>query len=102
MRPSGVVLGELGRWSLWATWRRIRRRLGSPTWRGGRFRTANELRGLCTAAGLRVERLRGAIYYPPVLPVAWLMTPLDRQLGRLTTLGAAFLAVAAVRPNKAV
>ena len=47
LRPGGrLVIGELGKWSTWAAGRRIRAWLGSRLWRRGRFRTANELRGL--------------------------------------------------------
>jgi ubiquinone/menaquinone biosynthesis C-methylase UbiE len=53
LRPGGrLVIGELGRWSTWAAARRIRAWLGSPLWRRGRFRTANELRGFAEQAGL--------------------------------------------------
>lgn len=41
-----LVIGELGRRSSWAAYRRIRGWLGHPTWRAARFRTAFELSGL--------------------------------------------------------
>jgi len=47
LRPGGVlVLGELGRWSLWGALRRLRAWAGSTTWRAARFFTPAELRGL--------------------------------------------------------
>ena len=47
LRPGGrLVLGELGRWSLWAALRRLRGWFGSSTWKAAQFRTATELR--CT------------------------------------------------------
>ena len=47
LKPGGrLVIGELGRWSLWAAHRRIRGWLGDPTWRAAMFRTAAELREL--------------------------------------------------------
>lgn len=95
LRPGGrLVIGELGRWSLWATVRRVRGRLGSPTWRAAHFRTAAELRALVAEAGIEVDTVRGAIYYPPLGALAHLCAGVDPWLGRLTTWGAAFLAVA--------
>ena len=50
-RPGGrLVIGELGRWSLWAAIRRVRGWLGSPTWRAARFRSASDLRALVQGA----------------------------------------------------
>ena len=96
--PGGrLVIGELGRWSLWAARRRIRGWLGDAFWRAARFRTAPELCALLEKAGLVVKRVRGAIYYPPWGWAAWLLSPLDPKLGELTRFGAAFLAVAADR-----
>lgn len=101
LRPDGrLVIGELGRWSSWAVGRRLRAWLGSPLWRHGRFRTAGDLRALAEDAGLAVERLRGAVYYPRWTFAARLMAPCDVRLGKRTTLGAAFIALAAVKPEK--
>lgn len=98
--PGGrLVIGELGRWSVWAARRRLRGWLGAPLWRQARFRSGAELRALVRESGLHVEELRGAIYYPPLGLAARLLAPLDRSLGRLTTFGAAFLALAATTPN---
>jgi ubiquinone biosynthesis O-methyltransferase len=100
LRPGGrLVVGELGRWSTWAAARRIRAWLGSPLWRRGRFRTANELRGLAEQAGLRVGSVRGAIYYPRWGLAARLMSACDAMLGRLTTVGAGFVALSATKPE---
>ncbi len=96
LRPGGrLVIGELGRWSLWAVHRRIRGWLGHPTWRAARFRTATELRGLVRAAGLDAVKMRGAVHYPPCGPAAQVLAPIDLWLGRRTTLGSAFLALEA-------
>jgi SAM-dependent methyltransferase len=66
LRPGGkLVIGELGRWGLWAAMRRIRGRLGAPTWKAPRFRSARELRRLLTAHGLSIEQTAGAIYCAP-------------------------------------
>lgn len=98
--PGGrLVLGELGRFSTWAAWRRVRGWLGSATWRRARFRTAREVRRLLCEAGLDVERITGAIYYPPIRIGAQLLAPIDRVPAAVTTLGAAFLAAAARKPQ---
>lgn len=101
LRPNGrLVLGELGRWSLWAAIRRIRGWLGSATWKAARFRTATELRALAEHAGLSVSAIRGAVYYPPVGLLARALAPIDFWLGDLTTFGAAFIALGAVSPDR--
>ncbi len=100
LRPGGrLVLGELGRWSFWAFKRRLRGRFGSATWKAARFRNARELRELAEAAGLTVTATRGAIFYPPASWLARAMAPIDPWLGRRTTFGAAFVALAAARPQ---
>jgi ubiquinone/menaquinone biosynthesis C-methylase UbiE len=99
LRPGGhLVIGELGKWSTWAAGRRLRAWLGSPLWRLGRFRTANELRDLAEEAGLIVKTVRGAVYYPRWGIAAWVMSSLDPVLSRLTTIGAGFVALSAVKP----
>jgi ubiquinone biosynthesis O-methyltransferase len=99
LRPGGrLVIGELGRWSTWAAGRRIRAWLGSPLWRLGRFRTATELRRLAEGAGLDVESVRGAIYFPRWAPAARLLSPFESALSRSTTVGAAFIALRAAKP----
>jgi len=99
LAPGGrLVLGELHRWSLWALWRRIRGAFGSSTWRAARFRSAGELGDSLEVAGLVVESVRGAVYYPPWTPAARILWRADRHLARLTTAGAAFLVVFARRP----
>ena len=98
LKPGGqLVIGELGRWSFWSAYRRIRGWLGNSTWQAAKFRTARELRRLVDATGLHVVETRGAIYYPPLGTIAWLFAPIDLALGRRTTLGATFVAVSAIR-----
>ncbi len=98
LKPGGrLVIGELGRLSFWAAYRRIRGWMGNPTWRVARFRTTEELRRLACAAGLDVGQIRGAIYYPPCSLAAQLMAPIDLWLGRKSTIGAAFIAVTATK-----
>lgn len=99
LRPGGrVVIGELGRWSLWAAIRRVRGRLGNSTWKAARLRTAGELRSLLEANGLAIREVRGSIYYPPWDIAASLLARFDPWLGRLTVIGAAFVALSAIKP----
>jgi ubiquinone/menaquinone biosynthesis C-methylase UbiE len=99
LRPGGVlVLGELGRWSTWGLWRRLRAWAGSTTWRTARFWSPAELRSLLRQAGLAPGRERGAAYYPPVGSAARLLERVDPLLGRATRLGAAFIAIAGRKP----
>ncbi|MGE0630237.1 MAG: class I SAM-dependent methyltransferase [Hyphomicrobiales bacterium] len=101
MRPGGrFVIGELGKWSAWSASRRLRAWLGSRLWRQARFRTASELRASAKKAGLAIESVRGAIFYPRSVVAARLLGPVDRYFGRLTTFGAAFIAVTAIKPVK--
>ena len=98
--PGGrLVIGELGKWSSWAAARRIRAWLGSPLWRIGRFRTARELQRMVRNAGLDPGPVRGAIYFPRWTPAARMMASWDQCIGRVITMGAAFLALAAVKPR---
>jgi ubiquinone biosynthesis O-methyltransferase len=99
LRPGGrLVIGELGKWSPWAAGRRVRAWLGSQLWRRGKFRTAHELAARAIGAGLSVEAVRGAIFFPRLRLAARLLAPFDASLGRLTTIGAAFVALSATKP----
>jgi ubiquinone/menaquinone biosynthesis C-methylase UbiE len=99
LKPGGqLVIGELGRWSWWATHRRIRGWLGDPTWRVAKFRTAAGLRRLARAAGLDVVEARGAVHYPPCGLAAQALAPVDLRIGRQTTLGSTFIAISATKP----
>jgi len=102
LRPGGrLVIGELGRYSSWAAKRRIAGWLGSKTWRVARFRTAYDLKKLALTAGLDVETVRGAVYYPPINLCARWLSSLDSGFSRLTTHGAAFIVLAASKPIQA-
>lgn len=99
LKPGGrLVLGELSPWSLWAVRRRVRGWLGSSLWRGARFHGPGQLRTLAAGAGLEARSLRGAVYYPPWWWAARLLVPWDHLFSRLTSLGAAFLVLAADKP----
>lgn len=102
LRPGGrLVIGELGRYSSWAAKRRIAGWLGSKTWKVARFRSASDLENLAVAAGVEVETVRGAVYYPPNKRAARWLSPHDEKLSRLSTLGAAFIALSARKSMKA-
>lgn len=97
--PCGrLVIGELNRWSAWAAERRMRAWFGSALWRRGHFRTPRQLRRLAADAGLEPGPIIGAVYYPRFGWAARWMGPFDRRIGKLTTLGAAFIAMAAQKP----
>jgi uridine phosphorylase len=99
LKPGGrLVIGELGRRSLWAAHRRLRGWLGHPAWRAAKFRTAAELGTLVSAAGLDVLEIRAAAYYPPCGIAARVLARVDPWPGRRTTFGAAFIVVSASRP----
>ncbi len=101
LRPGGrLVIGELGRWSTLAAWRRIRGWLGSPTWRDTRFWTPAGLRRLARGAGLVPGEVRGAVFYPPHGLAAVALASLDPLLGRAMTFGAALLAMDARKPER--
>lgn len=99
LRPGGViVIGELGRYSLWAWVRRVRGWFGDRFWREAHFWTASELRCLVNSARLEFDKVRGAVYYPPPITMAKLLAPLDTQLSKVTSIGAAFLCIGASKP----
>jgi ubiquinone/menaquinone biosynthesis C-methylase UbiE len=94
LRPGGrLVIGELGRWNLWAAKRRVSSWLGSRVWRSATFRTARTLQDLVASAGLAITTMRGAVYYPPFAPTAAQLARIDAWIGSRTTAGAAFLVV---------
>jgi ubiquinone/menaquinone biosynthesis C-methylase UbiE len=102
LKPGGdMVIGELGRWNLWAAKRRISEWLGPTVWQAIRFRAACELRRLVINAGLAVTTTRAAIFYPPCAAAAALLAPCDAWLGRRTANGAAFIAIAGRKPPSA-
>ncbi len=99
LKPGGrLVIGELGRFSLWAARRRIRGWLGDPIWQAAAFRTVSELRDFAEAAGLEEVQIRGAVHYPPCAVAAKILAPVDSWIGRHTTFASAFLALSAKKP----
>ena len=100
LRPGGiVVIGELGRYSLWAFTRRVRGWFGDKFWREAHFWTMDELRRLVEWGGLEFRVPRGAVYYPPSRIIAKWLAPLDRLVSQMTATGAAFLCVRAEKPS---
>jgi ubiquinone/menaquinone biosynthesis C-methylase UbiE len=103
LKPGGqLVIGELGRWSLWAAYRRIRGWLGNSTWQAAMFRTIEDLRHLVDSAGLDVDKTGGGVRYPPCTTAAEFLAPADRWLGRRVTFGSAFIAVSATKRVEAI
>lgn len=99
VRPGGrVVVGELGRWSLWAAQRRLAARRHGGLWSAARFWSKRSLSSALRTLGLIPRVVRGAVFYPKSLAAAKLLRSLDPLLGRITTVGAAFVAVAADKP----
>jgi len=98
LRPGGrLVLGELGRWNLWAARRRLRGWCGATTWRAAHFWTASELRTTIERAGVSLEAVRGTVHYPPSEWAADMLASTERRLGLRTTVGAAFLGAAGTK-----
>lgn len=98
--PGGcLIVGELGRFSLWAARRRVRGWLGASPWRQTRFRSRRQLRALAQGAELQVVALGGAVHFPPVTALARLLAPMEPLLTRIRAPGAAFLALAATKPR---
>lgn len=96
LRPGGrLVIGDLGRWSVWAARRRVKAWLGSQLWQSAHFSTAPGLSRLVRRSGLIVEAVRGFVYYPPIGVLARPLARCDRWLGTIATVGAAFIALAA-------
>jgi SAM-dependent methyltransferase len=84
LRPGGRLVR-----SSWAAGPRIRAWLGRRLWRQGQFRTAKELRDLAAEAGLVVQQVRGAIYYPRWDRAARLLSRWDTTWAELRPLGLA-------------
>jgi ubiquinone/menaquinone biosynthesis C-methylase UbiE len=96
LKPGGnLIVGELGRYSLWAISRKIRGWLGSATWNRVHLSTFEDLRELIAGAGLRFHSRRFAVYYPPVTALAGFLGRHDRASSRLGQFGAAFIAIKA-------
>lgn len=92
-----LIVGDLGRWSLWNLQRRIKGRFGHRTWRRAHFFTAKELRAELASAGLVPGEVRGSVYFPPIASLARRMARFDDWAGRRFTFGASFLALAATK-----
>jgi SAM-dependent methyltransferase len=98
VQPQGgrLVVGALGRFSLWALWRRLKGLVWPSLWRRARFFSRRELAGLLSGAGYGKVVGREAIFFPP-LKSGRLLAELRRLEGpgrRWMPGMAAFLAVA--------
>jgi hypothetical protein len=89
------VIGELGRYSSWALWRRARGWFGTSRWREAHFWTIGELRQLLQQAGFRDTARKACVYYPPLALAAHVLGEHDHAFVFLRQLGAAFLVVRA-------
>jgi SAM-dependent methyltransferase len=94
---SRLILGELGRWNLWAAQRRVKGWLGADLWRAAHFRSRADLFALAADAGLEGATVTGAVFYPPLGLAAKAMAPMDPWIGRRTSVGAAFLVLSAAK-----
>jgi len=102
LKPGGrLILGELGRWNLWAAQRRVKGWLGSKLWSAAHFRSRSDLIALAHQAGLKDAVVTGAVFYPPLEIAARIMGPVDHKIGTLTTIGGAFLVLTAKSPVEA-
>ncbi len=100
LRPGGVlILGELGRYSSWALWRRMRGWRGSPLWSRAHFWSFREICGLMRQAGIEAVESRGCVHFPPIPFVARAFSKCDRAFRFLGQAGAAFLAVKGEKPR---
>ncbi len=100
LEPGGsLVVGELGRWSPWNVRRRIRGRRGHPLWRESRFWSRRALARLARNAGLTPDAWGTAVFYTPGSHRWRFARTLERTLGGKTVLGAAFVAMRAVKPG---
>jgi SAM-dependent methyltransferase len=103
LKPGGrLILGELGRWNLWAAQRRMKGWLGSKLWGAAHFRSRADLIELADQAEVEDATVTGAVFYPPFGWAARLLEPADHILGKATTLGAAFLVLQAKKPQATV
>jgi len=103
LKPGGrLILGELGRWNLWAAQRRVKGWLGSKLWSAAHFRSQADLLALASGAGLADAKVTGAVFYPPFGWGAKIMAPIDPWLRRWTTRGAAFLVLSALKPLESI
>lgn len=90
-----LVVGELGKYSLWVLKRRLSGLLGNSFWSSTRFWTVQELRELISQQGLELKSARGCVYYPPIGCAARILRPAEGLLSHMGTFGAAFLTIRA-------
>jgi ubiquinone/menaquinone biosynthesis C-methylase UbiE len=100
LRPGGrIVLGELGRYSVWALARRVKGLFRETIYRHSRFFSPGELSELLREAGFRDLAGKGAVYYPPLnrSAILKLLHPMEAVGKRWAPWSGAFLAIRGVR-----
>jgi len=101
LRPGGTaLLATLTRNSVWTLLRRLEGRRRQTVYNSARFLVQHDLDRMLTAAGLRPEVHRAAIYYPPITST-WafpLLRFLEAAGQRGLGIGPAYLAVRAIKP----
>jgi ubiquinone/menaquinone biosynthesis C-methylase UbiE len=92
-----IIVGELGRYSIWAFRRRIKGILGDPIWSQARFHSPKDLQDLLKTTRFENPGVRGAVFYPPVHRAGLLraLHVLERPGRRLCPWAGAFLVVTA-------
>lgn len=66
-------------------------------WRRGNSWTASQLRKLAENVGLTVTEIRGSVFYLRKLLAARIMARFDQRLGKVATIGAAYVAMSAMK-----
>jgi len=64
--------------------------------------SASELKRLALDAGFVNVSVKGSVFYPPIGVAARLLRRIDRRVGLVTTIGAAFLALTGSLPGQAL
>ena len=66
---------------------------------GGAVPVGQRIAVVGKSSAISVERVTGAVYYPRSTRLAQVMAPFDPTLGKATTIGAAFVALRAIKPG---
>ncbi len=99
-RGGRIVVGELGRRSLWAVARRVKGLFAETVYRQAHFFSRSEIAALLTGAGFRDVHLRSAVFYPPIDSLALTRGGrlVERASRRVVPWAGAFLVAVATRP----
>ncbi len=102
LRPGGrAFIGVLHLRSLWEVTRRLRRPFSRRPYYRGRFLRKEDLEAECAAAGLEVEDVQSAVWFPPIPPgpLASLCRRLDAFGRRRSPTAGAVLLCRAAKPR---